>query len=311
MPGTRFLTPEEALKRFEQKDTLDTLLGSGKVADEFNVANKVYKDPQPVEAYIDGSLSKEALAKERRWRQVTSSTGSRGAGHARSLVAAARGAAPRASGGLWAASFLVPLLALVRGQLRAVHLAPDGAGHGSGRRRPGSRRASSSTRAAFEAENAEAARPQRAPGRGGAPANPVFCRRRTRWLRALVTGFTTPPARPDEPWLHESLWHSITGDLLGLPDVVGHRRAARHPVRRAARDGPADRAVHRVLPLPAGARVRRAGRRGAGHRGRAQGRDHLHRHVLPAGAGHRQHDAPDRSRAARGGADAGRVAPRR
>ena len=46
------------------KDNLDTLLGSGKVADAFNVANKVYKDPQPVKAYIDGSLSKEALAKE-------------------------------------------------------------------------------------------------------------------------------------------------------------------------------------------------------------------------------------------------------
>jgi NitT/TauT family transport system substrate-binding protein len=64
MPGTRFLTPEEAVKRFEMKDNLDTLLGSGKVADAFNVANKVYKDPQPVKAYIDGSLSKEALLKE-------------------------------------------------------------------------------------------------------------------------------------------------------------------------------------------------------------------------------------------------------
>jgi NitT/TauT family transport system substrate-binding protein len=64
LPGTRFLTPEEALKRFEPKDTLESLLGSGKVADAFNVANKVYKDPQPVRAYIDGSLSKEALVKE-------------------------------------------------------------------------------------------------------------------------------------------------------------------------------------------------------------------------------------------------------
>src|SRR5437762_7455893 len=63
MPGTRFLTPQEALARFEPKETLDSLLGSGKVADEFNVANKVYKDPQPVKAYIDGSLSKAALAK--------------------------------------------------------------------------------------------------------------------------------------------------------------------------------------------------------------------------------------------------------
>jgi NitT/TauT family transport system substrate-binding protein len=61
MPGTHFLTPEEALKRFEKKDTLDSLYGSGKVADVFNVANKVYAQPQPVETYIDGSLAKEAL----------------------------------------------------------------------------------------------------------------------------------------------------------------------------------------------------------------------------------------------------------
>jgi NitT/TauT family transport system substrate-binding protein len=63
MPGTRFLTPEEALTRFVPTETLTSLLGSGKVADDFNVANKVYAKPQPVASYIDGSLSKEALAK--------------------------------------------------------------------------------------------------------------------------------------------------------------------------------------------------------------------------------------------------------
>ena len=63
MPGTKFLTPEEALTRFTPTETLTSLLGSGKVADEFNVANKVYAKPQPVASYIDGSLSKEALAK--------------------------------------------------------------------------------------------------------------------------------------------------------------------------------------------------------------------------------------------------------
>jgi NitT/TauT family transport system substrate-binding protein len=64
MPGTRFLTPEEALKRFDKGDSLESLYGSGKVADEFNVANKVYAQPQPIAAYIDGSLSKEALGKD-------------------------------------------------------------------------------------------------------------------------------------------------------------------------------------------------------------------------------------------------------
>jgi NitT/TauT family transport system substrate-binding protein len=63
LPGTHFLAPEDAVKRFDKKDGLETLLGSGKVADAFNVANKVYKEPQPVATYIDGSLSKEALGK--------------------------------------------------------------------------------------------------------------------------------------------------------------------------------------------------------------------------------------------------------
>jgi NitT/TauT family transport system substrate-binding protein len=63
MPGTRFLSPEEALVRFEKKDGLESLYGSGKVADDFNVANKVYTQPQPVADYIDSSLAKEALGK--------------------------------------------------------------------------------------------------------------------------------------------------------------------------------------------------------------------------------------------------------
>ena len=67
LPGTRFLTPAEALARFDntgpKKDTLETLFGSGKAADDFNVANKVYAKSQPVAEYIDSSLSKEALGK--------------------------------------------------------------------------------------------------------------------------------------------------------------------------------------------------------------------------------------------------------
>jgi NitT/TauT family transport system permease protein len=50
--------------------------------------------------------------------------------------------------------------------------------------------------------------------RGGRPArgtrsNPVFLPAPHEVVSALVTGFTTHPARPDEPWLHQSLWHSI------------------------------------------------------------------------------------------------------
>src|SRR6266545_4390480 len=46
LPGTRFLSPEAALARFEKKEGLDSLYGSGQVADAFNVANKVYAQPQ-------------------------------------------------------------------------------------------------------------------------------------------------------------------------------------------------------------------------------------------------------------------------
>ena len=63
MPGTKFLAPAEALGKFEKKDGLDSLYGSGKVADDFNVANKVYPQTQPVAEYIDSSLAKEALGK--------------------------------------------------------------------------------------------------------------------------------------------------------------------------------------------------------------------------------------------------------
>jgi NitT/TauT family transport system substrate-binding protein len=61
LPGTRFLSPDEAMARFEKKEGLGTLYGSGLVADAFNVANKVYAKPQPVAEYLDGSLMREAM----------------------------------------------------------------------------------------------------------------------------------------------------------------------------------------------------------------------------------------------------------
>ncbi|MES1207695.1 MAG: ABC transporter substrate-binding protein, partial [Pseudomonadota bacterium] len=72
LPGTRFLSPEEALVRFDKTvagkaggkpDPLASLYGSGKVADDFNLGAKVYEKSQPVDEYIDASLSKEALGK--------------------------------------------------------------------------------------------------------------------------------------------------------------------------------------------------------------------------------------------------------
>jgi NitT/TauT family transport system substrate-binding protein len=60
LPGTRFLSPEEALKAYNKGEGLDSIYGSSKTADAFNVANKVYPTPQPIDAYIDPSLSIEA-----------------------------------------------------------------------------------------------------------------------------------------------------------------------------------------------------------------------------------------------------------
>ena len=76
----------------------------------------------------------------------------------------------------------------------------------------------------FDTANAEVL------ARGGRPAvgtraNPVFLPAPHEVVRAMVTGFTTKPLRTDEPWLHQSLWHSIqvifwgflVSSVLGLP----------------------------------------------------------------------------------------------
>jgi NitT/TauT family transport system substrate-binding protein len=56
MPGTAFLSLEEAKKRFVKGDGLDSLYGSTKTADDFNVENKVYATAQTIDEYIDGTI---------------------------------------------------------------------------------------------------------------------------------------------------------------------------------------------------------------------------------------------------------------
>jgi len=67
----------------------------------------------------------------------------------------------------------------------------------------------------------------------GRPANPVFLPAPHEVARALVTGFTTAPPRPDEPWLHQSMWHSLqvifwgffVSSLVGVPlGILAQRR---------------------------------------------------------------------------------------
>ena len=54
--GTKILKPEQARKAFEKGDGLSSLYGSSQIADDFNVNNKVYKQAQDVNSYIDPSL---------------------------------------------------------------------------------------------------------------------------------------------------------------------------------------------------------------------------------------------------------------
>lgn len=57
--GTKILTLPEASQFFAKGDGFDSIYGSSKIVDDFNVANGVYKEPQKVDAYIDGSLTRD------------------------------------------------------------------------------------------------------------------------------------------------------------------------------------------------------------------------------------------------------------
>jgi NitT/TauT family transport system substrate-binding protein len=60
LDGTRILSLAEAKKAFKKGRGLDSIHGSSAIVDKFNVANKVYTDPQKVADYIDASFT-EAL----------------------------------------------------------------------------------------------------------------------------------------------------------------------------------------------------------------------------------------------------------
>ena len=117
------------------------------------------------------------------------------------------GLSPRASGRFWAASFLGPLalwcavsyLPFLWHPMVRVTDPGDSAWMTAGEL---------VDKAAFASENGDLAGRHGRTAQGRA-ANPVFLPAPHEVARALVTGFTTPPARPEEPWLHQALWHSI------------------------------------------------------------------------------------------------------
>lgn len=79
-------------------------------------------------------------------------------------------------------------------------------------------------RVLFDEENALLASEGKAPA-VGVPANPIYLPAPDEAVRAFVKAFRTPPVRRGEPWLHESILHSITvifygfffSALLGVP----------------------------------------------------------------------------------------------
>jgi NitT/TauT family transport system substrate-binding protein len=57
LKGTKLLSLDEAKKIYVKGDGFKTLEGSTKVANQFNVANAVYKAPENVAAYLDPSFT--------------------------------------------------------------------------------------------------------------------------------------------------------------------------------------------------------------------------------------------------------------
>ncbi|MBF0255270.1 MAG: ABC transporter substrate-binding protein [Gammaproteobacteria bacterium] len=57
LQGTKILTLAEAKKHFAKAEGFSSVYGSSKIADDFNVANKVYESPQDVDSFIDPSLT--------------------------------------------------------------------------------------------------------------------------------------------------------------------------------------------------------------------------------------------------------------
>ena len=60
LKGTKLLDLAEGKKVYVKGAGLASLYGSTKIADDFNVANEVYKEHQKIESYIDPSFTNAA-----------------------------------------------------------------------------------------------------------------------------------------------------------------------------------------------------------------------------------------------------------
>jgi len=60
LKGTKLLSLKDGKAIMAKGEGFKSLYGSSKIADAFNVANDVYKKPQPIDSYIDPSLTQAA-----------------------------------------------------------------------------------------------------------------------------------------------------------------------------------------------------------------------------------------------------------
>jgi NitT/TauT family transport system substrate-binding protein len=63
LKGTHLIDVKEGVKTFKKGKGLSSLYGSSHIADDFNVANAVYKQHQDIDAYIDASFTDAAAKK--------------------------------------------------------------------------------------------------------------------------------------------------------------------------------------------------------------------------------------------------------
>ena len=57
LDGTKILSLEEAQAVMQKGDGMDSLYGSSKISDDFNVKYEVYAEPQAIDSYIDPSIT--------------------------------------------------------------------------------------------------------------------------------------------------------------------------------------------------------------------------------------------------------------
>ena len=54
--GTNILTLEENKKRFVDSQGLESVVGSSRIVNDFNVAQEIYKTKEKIEEYLDSSF---------------------------------------------------------------------------------------------------------------------------------------------------------------------------------------------------------------------------------------------------------------